>query len=123
MHATWGGCELTQDKIESNLPNQPFVQAEILSTIGTAYLAIGGIDKARKAIDLFKRSFDLFQLHLGPDHLDTLTSIGKVALACHAAGQMNEALPLTATVRSSIIEATIPNCIQPELGSTRENSR
>src|SRR5262249_16357429 len=37
---------LTADRIEAKFPRQPRVQAEILRTVGSTYLAVGDYDKA-----------------------------------------------------------------------------
>lgn len=61
--------ELSAEKIESSFPEQPLVQAEILGTVGKAYVAVGGFDPGLK---LLERALALCQTHLGKEHPDTV---------------------------------------------------
>jgi eukaryotic-like serine/threonine-protein kinase len=74
--------ELAPDKIEANFPNQPLVQAEILRTVGKAYLGVG---EAGTGIPFLIRSVDLFKAKLGPDHPHTLNSMNNLGGAYCAA--------------------------------------
>jgi eukaryotic-like serine/threonine-protein kinase len=83
--------ELAPDKIEESFPKQPLIQAEILQTIGNAYLGIG---EHQPAIDFLKRSEALRRQHLGPDHSDTLTSMNDLGRAYAVAGELDLGAPL-----------------------------
>ncbi len=83
--------ELAPDKIEANFPDQPLVQAEILRTVGGAYLGVG---EAATAIPFLIRSVELLKARLGPEHPDTLVSMHYLAQAYKAAGKLDLALPL-----------------------------
>jgi eukaryotic-like serine/threonine-protein kinase len=83
--------ELASDKIEANFLNQPLVQAEILLTVGGAYLGVG---EAATGIPFLTRSLELFKAKVGPDHPDTLTSMNNLSAAYKAAGKPDLALPL-----------------------------
>ena len=83
--------ELSEAKIESNFPNQPLLQAEILETVGTTY---GGAGEPGRAIDFLQRSLALRKAMLGPDHPDTLASMNNLAAAYNGAGKLDLAVPL-----------------------------
>ncbi len=83
--------ELDADHIEKHFPNQPLVQAEILQTVGVSYLQLG---EYSKAIEILKRSMELFQRHRGIDHPRTLVSMGNLASAYMRAETPDLALPL-----------------------------
>jgi serine/threonine protein kinase/tetratricopeptide (TPR) repeat protein len=84
-------AELAPDKIEANFPKQPLVQAQILRTVGDAYCGVG---EAATGIPFLTRSADLFKAKLGPDHPDTLASMGNLARSYLTAGRLDVALPL-----------------------------
>lgn len=80
--------ELAEDKIESNFPDQPLVQAELLHTIGLTYYGIG---ETKLAISFAKRAHDLRKKHLGVSHMETLDSMKQHAVALELDGQLAEA--------------------------------
>jgi serine/threonine protein kinase/tetratricopeptide (TPR) repeat protein len=82
--------ELTEDRIDRNFPDQPLVQAEILHTVGNAYLAIG---EEKKALDFLSRSADIRQEELGPDHRETLTSRHDLGWAEVQVGYLRRGIP------------------------------
>jgi eukaryotic-like serine/threonine-protein kinase len=84
-------AELATDRIEKHFPNQPLVQAEILRTVGGTYLALG---ECPKAIEMLKRSTELFQRFRGVDHPRTLSSMGELALAYEHVEAIDLARPL-----------------------------
>jgi serine/threonine protein kinase len=98
--------ELTPDKIESQFPKQPLVQAEILHTIGLTYLEIGAYEAA---IANLTRARDLLQQQVGPDHTDTLTALVNLARAYMSAGKLPEAIPLFEQVRDQRIQKLGPD--------------
>jgi len=83
--------ELAPDKIDSQFPAQPLVQAELLRTIGEAYDAIGKYDPA---IEHLKRARDLQTRERGADHRDTLATMHSLARAQLGAGKPQEAAML-----------------------------
>jgi tetratricopeptide (TPR) repeat protein len=91
-------AELTVDKIESNFPKQPRVQAELLKTIGRTYLGVGEYEKA---IAHLARARDLMTQTLGPDHSNTLATLGNLAVANRRAGRTAEAIVLLEQVRGA----------------------
>ncbi len=83
--------ELTPEKIDANFPKQPLVQAEILLTVGETYHGVGEFERA---IGFLQRATAMRRQHLGTDHLDTLTTMNKLAKAYYDAQKMDLALPL-----------------------------
>ena len=84
-------AELTPEKIEQEFPQQPLVQAEILHTVGIAYLYAGRFCQGRRPP---RAARSLYKAKLGPDDLETLHTMGNLALAYQAAGKLDLALPL-----------------------------
>ncbi len=83
--------ELSPDRIERNFPRQPFVQAEILFTVGDAYRGIGEYERA---IELLQRSVEICRHLFGINHVNTLNSLSSLAAAYRQAGKLDQALPL-----------------------------
>ena len=83
--------ELTADKIETNFPNEPLVQAEILRTVGRTYAGVGEYDRA---INFLRRAADLYQKRVGLDHPGTLENMDDLAFAYRYSGKLDLALPL-----------------------------
>ncbi len=54
-------------QIADELTEDPLIQAEIMSTIGWAYLGLGVLDSAEIHL---KRSLEIREIHLPPDHID-----------------------------------------------------
>jgi non-specific serine/threonine protein kinase/serine/threonine-protein kinase len=98
-------AELTADRIEEKFPHQPRVQAAILRTIGRAYLGVGEHDKA---IAHLTTAWGLMTRELGPDHRQTLTTLGNLAVATHRAGKPAEAIVLFEQVRDAAIASFGP---------------
>lgn len=63
--------QLTEEQIEQKFPNLPFVQAEVLHAVASAYTGIGEDEKARPFID---RAVPLYLESRGPDDRATLAS-------------------------------------------------
>ncbi|HZV06502.1 MAG TPA: tetratricopeptide repeat protein [Gemmataceae bacterium] len=76
--------ELTEDKIETQFPEQPLVQAELLKTIGEAYSGIGDYDPATAHL---LRAWNLQCRELGSDHPDTLATVSSLARTYLDAGK------------------------------------
>ena len=84
-------AELTPERIDVSIPNQPLVQAKILQTVGDTYKGVGEFERA---VSFLRRSTDLLQKSCGPDHPHTLKSISDLATAYLSLGNLNLALPL-----------------------------
>jgi serine/threonine protein kinase len=97
---------LTAEKIEQKFPRQPLVQAEILVTVGRAY---GGVGEYAKAIVHLQRAAGLREMHLGPDHPDTLRTLAGLAGAYRDAGKTAEAITLLEKVRDAFVSNFGPN--------------
>ncbi|MBL8814446.1 MAG: serine/threonine protein kinase [Planctomyces sp.] len=76
-------AQLTEERIEQKFPNLPFVQAEVLHAVASAYTGIGQDEKARPLID---RAVPLYLASRGPDDRATLASRVTQASIC---GQMD----------------------------------
>jgi tetratricopeptide (TPR) repeat protein/tRNA A-37 threonylcarbamoyl transferase component Bud32 len=97
---------LTADRIEAKFPKQPRVQAEILRTIGSAYLGVG---EHEKAITHLARARDRMTFARGPDHPDTLVILRTLAMAYRAAGRTAAAIPLLQDVRDAFVARLGPD--------------
>jgi len=75
-------------RIDGDLAGQPVVQARLLATIGAAFSAQG--DFAR-ALTLFERALELRRATLGPDDLDTVTSMTDVAETYRRLSRLDDA--------------------------------
>ncbi len=64
-------AQLSEERIEQKFPNLPFVQAEVLHAVASAYAGIGQNEKARPLID---RAVPLYFASRGPDDRATLAS-------------------------------------------------
>ncbi len=84
-------AELTKGKIETNFPDQPLLQAEILATVGQTYIGVGEYERA---IELTRRALELYKAKLGPEHSSTLVCASNLAVAYDTAGKLDLALPL-----------------------------
>jgi serine/threonine protein kinase len=89
-------AELTPEKIETQFPNLPIVQAEILKTIGDAYRGIG---EYNAAIAHLERSRELFATHLGLDNAITLVTMHNLAWSYKEAWKYAKAIELYEQVR------------------------
>ncbi|MCZ6683344.1 MAG: serine/threonine-protein kinase [Planctomycetota bacterium] len=78
---------------EGAFADQPLVEAEIRSTLGTSYRWLGILDDAtselRKALDVFRRE-------LGDEHEKTLKAMYHLGGALYEMGELDEAEPLLA---------------------------
>lgn len=70
--------KLSEDNIEKKFPKQPLIQAELLTTLGEAYRAVG---KKAKAIPFFQRALRLRLDHPNLGRLNKQTLESRVALA------------------------------------------
>jgi len=83
--------ELSREKIEASFPKQPTVQAELLSTVGETYRAIGEYEKA---IYFLSRAAELYKSHLPADHLDSLDNLNHLARSYCDTGRFPKAIAL-----------------------------
>ncbi|HEV3021884.1 MAG TPA: serine/threonine-protein kinase, partial [Pirellulales bacterium] len=84
-------AELTPEKIDSNFPDQPEVQASILLTVGNTYRGIGHY---QQAVEFLLRASQIFRETLGADHADALASLDGLGLAYLLDGKLPEAIEL-----------------------------
>jgi tetratricopeptide (TPR) repeat protein len=59
------------DAIGSQFADQPLLDASLRTTLGTVYRKLG---RAREALALYQKAYDIRAASLGDDHLDTLAS-------------------------------------------------
>jgi serine/threonine protein kinase len=83
--------DAAEPKIAEAFKDQPLVEASIRNVLGSTYWYLR---EPALAIQQFEQVRAKRQLHLGPDHADTLESINNLALAYQAAGKLDLALPL-----------------------------
>jgi len=62
---------LTPERIDKKFPNLPFVQAEVLHAVASAY---GGIGQYDKAVSLIERAISLYSTSRGPDDRATIAT-------------------------------------------------
>jgi eukaryotic-like serine/threonine-protein kinase len=84
-------AELRGDQLEAKFPKQPRVQAEVLQTIGFAYLGVGEYETA---IVHLARACERMTQALGPDDPRTQAVLYNLAVANRRAGKTAEALAL-----------------------------
>ncbi len=80
-------AQLTPERIEAKFPNLPFVQAEVLKTVGATYLEIG---QDNKALDLLTRAVERYRTARGPDDPATLSGRHSMALVHLYLGRWEE---------------------------------
>jgi tetratricopeptide (TPR) repeat protein len=83
--------DAAEPSIAADFASQPAVEAAIRDSIGQSYDYLG---EPSLAIQQLERARALRAATLGPDHLDTLDTLAKLAQAYRDAGRANEALPL-----------------------------
>jgi tetratricopeptide (TPR) repeat protein len=79
------------DQLEGEAIGNPLVVARLQNRLGNTLLSLGS---PGKAVPLFLKVRETRTAHLGPDHLDTLTSMNNLALGYHSDGKLEQALPL-----------------------------
>jgi len=75
-------------QVETNLSNQPQVQARLLETIGTVYDSLGLYPESRKLLD---QSVSLRRQVLGPKNPELLSSLNELARVMRMEGQLSAA--------------------------------
>ena len=77
--------------IEKGFPDRPLTEARLRRTIGISFFHLG---KPEIAVGQFEAARSLDSRHLGPDHPDTLASMGNLANSHYAFGRYPEAIKL-----------------------------
>jgi len=75
-------------KIDTELAGQPVIQAQMMHTMGVVYQNIGLYKQAKPLIE---RAIETRRRVLGPEHLDTLTSVSSLAFWYLAQGRPADA--------------------------------
>jgi serine/threonine protein kinase/tetratricopeptide (TPR) repeat protein len=83
--------DAAEPRIAAAFQEQPLVEAQIRSTLGTTYFYLGD---AKRALRQFERSRALFEATLGAEHPETLTSMDNVASAYRGVGRYDDAVRL-----------------------------
>ena len=83
--------DAAEPKIAGAFHDRPLVEAAIRNTLGLTYWYLR---EDQAAIQQHERALALRGAHLGPDHLDTLTSMHNLAEAYQPAGRREEAVSL-----------------------------
>jgi tetratricopeptide (TPR) repeat protein len=78
-------------RIGDRFKDQPLQEAAVRSSIGHA---LGGVGEFQRAISHLQRAVELFRARLGPDNLDTLHSMSRLAWTYQQAGKLDQALSL-----------------------------
>jgi serine/threonine protein kinase/Tfp pilus assembly protein PilF len=81
--------DAAEPQIELAFKDRPLVEASIRHALGDTYLGLGEVELA---VRQHERSWALRLDQLGPDHLDTLTSMHGLSVAYEAAGKLEQAL-------------------------------
>jgi serine/threonine protein kinase len=77
--------------VGTRFSGQPLVEAAVRHTIGASYTALGA---GESALPHLQRALELRRAALGPDHPDTLVTLGACARAYQTAGQFAPAIAL-----------------------------
>jgi serine/threonine protein kinase/tetratricopeptide (TPR) repeat protein len=83
--------------VDKSFPNQPLVEARLRQTLGTSFAYLG---EWKTAEEQFTKARDLYELHRGADHPDTLKSMNDLARSYFRLRKYDEALEL----RQHIVE-------------------
>ncbi|HVC95160.1 MAG TPA: tetratricopeptide repeat protein [Pirellulales bacterium] len=79
------------EQLEGEAVGDPLVVAKLQTRLGMSHL---GLANPAKAIVLLARARETYTALLGPEHPDTLTSIGNLGLAHRAAAEFDQAIAL-----------------------------
>jgi serine/threonine protein kinase/tetratricopeptide (TPR) repeat protein len=83
--------ERAQQNLSSRFLDQPRIRAEIQEALASAFEATGRYDQS---LALIEQVYNYYLETLGPEHLDTISSMGKLAHALHNVGQWDRSIPL-----------------------------
>ncbi|HXJ57057.1 MAG TPA: serine/threonine-protein kinase [Verrucomicrobiae bacterium] len=103
--------ERAAERSGDRFKDQPLQEAAVRMAIGNA---LGGVGEAERSVSHLQRALELRRARLGPDHPDTLTSMGDLAAAYLSAGKLDQALPLaeeTLKLRKANLEPDHPNTL------------
>lgn len=89
-------------EIEGRFANQPLTEAAIRMTLADTYWALGSYAEAQPHVD---RCIAIRQSILGPDHIDTLRAMLRLAVLCNDRGRHDEA----EKIGQDILESTSEN--------------
>ncbi len=78
-------------ELDGSAIGDPLEVATMQNTLGLSLLGLG---EAKLAIEVFEKAWDTRKAELGPDHLDTLNSMGNLAEGYRDSGNLDKALPL-----------------------------
>jgi serine/threonine protein kinase len=78
-------------RISEAFKGQPLIEAAVRTTLGVTYLQLG---ENLSAVEQLKPAVELRRMHLGPDHVETLSSCDYLADAYQEAGQIADAIGL-----------------------------
>ncbi len=78
-------------ELDGSAIGDPLEVATMQNTLGLSLLGLG---EAKLAIEVFEKAWDTRKAELGPDHLDTLNSMGNLAEGYRNSGNLDKALPL-----------------------------
>jgi serine/threonine protein kinase len=83
--------DAAEPKIAEAFKDKPLVEASIRNVLGATYFCLG---EPALAIQQLEQARSKRQLHLGPDHIDTLLTMNNLAVNYLGAGKFELALPL-----------------------------
>src|SRR5262249_19349807 len=83
--------DAAEPKIAAAFREQPLVEASIRFELGNSYRLLGTM---KPALLQFRRTLEIRQAHLGPDHEDTLLALFLVASVSAELGAFDRAIPL-----------------------------
>jgi hypothetical protein len=89
-------AEKAADALDAEAVGDPLAVARLQTVLGNTLRELGS---AAKAEEVLARARAVRERELGADHPDTLTTLGVLALAYHAAGKTPEAIALFEQVR------------------------
>jgi tetratricopeptide (TPR) repeat protein len=100
-----------RSRIETEFGENPLLQAELLSAIGSTYLSLG---LTQENAELATRAYDIRLKELGPQHPDTLDSMQNLGAAYRHRGQLDKAIPLleeTLKLRKAVFAPDHPDVL------------
>jgi eukaryotic-like serine/threonine-protein kinase len=107
-------------ELDGDAVGDPLAVAKLQVILGDSQLGLGNPEKA---VVLFNRAREAYTANLGPNHIDTLSSMHKLANAYGFAGKVNKAVQLFEETLSLYVSQLGPNHVDTlstmnDLGST-----
>ena len=99
------------EQLEGEAVGDPLLVAGLQNRLGESLLNLGLADRA---IPLFTKAWTTRTTHLGPNHVDTLESMGNLAVGYRVAGQLDRAVRLqeeNLQLRKAHLSATHPDTL------------